>query len=82
MHCDETDDPLSRHIETLAYESRRLGLHGRVAGSHLHVDAFDGQLLRLEAPAPHGRGGGGAIANPLVNAVIKAGTIPIRSAAA
>ena len=35
MHCDETDDPLSRHIETLAYEAQRLGLQGRVTGSHL-----------------------------------------------
>jgi cytosine deaminase len=26
MHCDETDDPLSRHIETLAFEAQRLGL--------------------------------------------------------
>src|SRR5262249_28683220 len=29
MHCDETDDPLSRHVETLAYETQRLGLQGR-----------------------------------------------------
>src|SRR3954464_3074434 len=35
MHCDETDDPMSRHIETLAAETQRLGLHGRVTGSHL-----------------------------------------------
>ena len=35
IHCDETDDPLSRHIEALAYETQRLGLQGRVAGSHL-----------------------------------------------
>src|ERR1035437_5468038 len=35
MHCDESDDPLSRHVETLAYETQRLGLHGRVTGSHL-----------------------------------------------
>jgi cytosine deaminase len=35
MHCDESDDPLSRHIETLAFETQRLGLHGRVTGSHL-----------------------------------------------
>ena len=35
MHCDETDDPHSRHIETLAAETVRLGLEGRVAGSHL-----------------------------------------------
>ena len=26
MHCDETDDPMSRHIETLIYETQRLGL--------------------------------------------------------
>jgi len=30
MHCDESDDPLSRHIETLAFETQRLGLNGRV----------------------------------------------------
>ncbi|MFB2601087.1 cytosine deaminase, partial [Rhizobium phaseoli] len=35
MHCDETDDPLSRHIETLAAQTIRFGLQGRVAGSHL-----------------------------------------------
>jgi cytosine/creatinine deaminase len=35
MHCDETDDPMSRHIETLAAETVRFGLQGRVAGSHL-----------------------------------------------
>jgi len=35
MHCDESDDPHSRHIESLAYETQRLGLHGRVTGSHL-----------------------------------------------
>src|SRR5512134_2107800 len=35
MHCDETDDPLSRHIESLAAETKRLGLSGRVAGSPL-----------------------------------------------
>jgi cytosine deaminase len=35
MHCDETDDPHSRHIESLAAETVRHGLEGRVAGSHL-----------------------------------------------
>ena len=35
MHCDESDDPLSRHIEMLTAETKRLGLAGRVAGSHL-----------------------------------------------
>jgi cytosine/creatinine deaminase len=35
MHCDESDDPLSRHVETLAFHTQRLGLQGRVTGSHL-----------------------------------------------
>ena len=30
MHCDESDDPHSHHVETLAFETQRLGLHGRV----------------------------------------------------
>jgi len=43
MHCDESDDPYSRHIEQLAAEAKRLGLAGRVTGSHL--TALYGQLL-------------------------------------
>ncbi|MCK4987823.1 MAG: amidohydrolase family protein, partial [Desulfobacterales bacterium] len=35
MHCDESDDPLSRHIETLVFHAQRLGLEERVTGSHL-----------------------------------------------
>ena len=35
MHCDESDDPLSRQLESLVCETQRLGLHGRVTGSHL-----------------------------------------------
>ena len=30
LHCDESDDPLSRHVETLAFHTQRLGLQGRV----------------------------------------------------
>jgi cytosine deaminase len=71
MHCDETDDPLSRHIETLAYETQRLGLSGRVAGSHLtSMHSMDNyyvsKLLPLMAEA-----GVAAIANPLINIVIQ-----------
>ncbi|SIO53616.1 cytosine deaminase [Rhodovulum sp. ES.010] len=71
MHCDETDDPLSRHVETLAYESRRLGLHGRVAGSHLtSMHSMDNyyvsKLLPLMAEA-----GLAAIPNPLINIVLQ-----------
>ncbi len=71
MHCDETDDPMSRHIETLAYETQRLGLGGRVAGSHLtSMHSMDNyyvsKLLPLIAEA-----GVAAIANPLINIVIQ-----------
>ena len=67
LHCDETDDPLSRHIETLTYETHRLGLGGRVAGSHLtSMHSMDNyyvsKLLPLMAEA-----GVAAIANPLIN---------------
>lgn len=71
MHCDETDDPLSRHIETLAHETLRLGLQGRVAGSHLtSMHSMDNyyvsKLLPLIAEA-----GVAAIANPLINIVLQ-----------
>jgi len=71
LHCDETDDPLSRHIETLAFETQRLGLQGRVAGSHLtSMHSMDNyyvsKLLPLIAEA-----GVAAIANPLINIVIQ-----------
>lgn len=67
LHCDETDDPLSRHIETLAFESLRLGLGGRSTGSHLtSMHSMDNyyvsKLLPLIAEA-----GVAAIANPLIN---------------
>jgi len=71
MHCDESDDPMSRHIETLAYETQRLGLQGRVAGSHLtSMHSMDNyyvsKLLPLIAEA-----GVAAIANPLINIVLQ-----------
>jgi cytosine deaminase len=71
MHCDETDDPLSRHVEQLAYETKRLGLGGRVAGSHLtSMHSMDNyyvsKLLPLIAEA-----GMAAIPNPLINIVLQ-----------
>ncbi len=71
MHCDETDDPLSRHVETLAWETRRLGLEGRVAGSHLtSMHSMDNyyvsKLIPLMAEAElH------AVPNPLINIVLQ-----------
>jgi cytosine deaminase len=71
MHCDETDDPLSRHIEQLAYETQRLGLQGRVAGSHLtSMHSMDNyyvsKLVALIAEAQVS-----AIPNPLINIVLQ-----------
>ena len=71
MHCDETDDPLSRHIETLAFHTHRLGLHGRVTGSHLtSMHSMDNyyvsKLLPLMREAQvH------AVANPLINITLQ-----------
>ncbi len=71
MHCDESDDPLSRHIETLACESQRLGLQGRVNGSHLtSMHSMDNyyvsKLIPLIAEA-----GVSAVANPLINITLQ-----------
>ncbi len=71
MHCDESDDPLSRHIETLAFETQRLGLQGRVTGSHLtSMHSMDNyyvsKLLPLIAEA-----GVSAVANPLINITLQ-----------
>jgi cytosine deaminase len=67
IHCDENDDPISRHVEQMAFETRRLGLAGRVAGSHLtsmhSMDNFyAGRLIAMMAKA-----GMHVIANPLAN---------------
>ena len=71
MHCDETDDPQSRHVERLAFETNKLGLNGRVAGSHLtSMHSFDNyyfsKLISLLVEADlH------IIANPLINITIQ-----------
>ncbi len=67
MHCDESDDPLSRHVETLAHETTRLGLGKRVTGSHLtSMHSMDNyyvsKLLPLMAES-----GMNAVCNPLIN---------------
>ena len=71
MHCDESDDPLSRHIETLAYETRRLGLHGRVTGSHLtSMHSMDNYYVSKLLPLMR-ESGVAAIANPLINITLQ-----------
>jgi cytosine/creatinine deaminase len=71
MHCDESDDPHSRHIETLAFETQRLGLQGRVTGSHVtSMHSMDNyyvsKLLPLIAES-----GVGIVANPLINITLQ-----------
>ena len=71
MHCDESDDPLSRHVETLAMETVRLSLHGRVTGSHLtSMHSMDNyyvsKLLPLMAEARLN-----VVANPLINITLQ-----------
>lgn len=71
MHCDETDDPLSRHIETLAFEAQRLGLQGRVNGSHctsMHSmdNYYVSKLIPLIAES-----GVSVVSNPLINITLQ-----------
>ena len=71
MHCDESDDPLSRHVETLAFETQRLGLQGRATGSHLtSMHSMDNyyvsKLLPLMAQAQLQ-----VVANPLINITLQ-----------
>lgn len=71
MHCDESDDPMSRHIETLAYHSNRLGLHGRVTGSHLtSMHSMDNYYVSKLLPLIR-EAGVAAIANPLINVTLQ-----------
>ena len=71
MHCDESDDPHSRHVESLAFETQRLGLHGRVTGSHLtSMHSMDNyyvsKLLGLMAEAQLS-----VVSNPCVNITLQ-----------
>ena len=71
MHCDESDDPLSRHIESLAYETQRVGLNGRVNGSHLtSMHSMDNYYVSKLLPLMR-EAGVSAIANPLINITLQ-----------
>jgi len=71
MHCDETDDARSRHVETLAAKTIEYGLQGMVSASHatsLHsVDtAWFQKLVPLLLDA-----GITIIPNPLINITLQ-----------
>ena len=71
MHCDESDDPQSRHIEMLTCHTQRLGLQGRVTGSHLTSmhsmdNYYASKLIPLMAEARMH-----VVANPLINITLQ-----------
>jgi cytosine/creatinine deaminase len=71
MHCDESDDPLSRHIETLALETQRLGMQGRVTGSHLtSMHSMDNYYVSKLIPLMR-EADVHAVANPLINITLQ-----------
>jgi cytosine deaminase len=72
MHCDETDDPLSRFVEVLAQETVARDMQGQVTGSHLtsmhSVDnAYFAKLLGLLTDAELM-----VVSNPLLNMITQA----------
>ena len=71
MHCDESDDPMSRHIEVLAYHTKRLGLHGMVTGSHLtSMHSMDNYYVSKLIPLI-AESGVNVIPNPLINIMLQ-----------
>lgn len=71
IHCDESDDPMSRHVETLARETQRHGLGGRVAGSHLtSMHSMDNYYVSKLIPLI-AESGMTAISNPLINITLQ-----------
>ncbi|MFV1875882.1 amidohydrolase family protein [Nioella sp.] len=71
LHCDESDDPMSRHVETLAYETTRLGLGGRVTASHVtamhsYDNYYASKLIPLIAES-----GMNVVPNPLINITLQ-----------
>ena len=71
MHCDESDDPMSRHVESLASATLSFGLQGRVTGSHLtSMHSMDNYYVSKLIPLM-AESGMHAIANPLINITIQ-----------
>lgn len=71
LHCDESDDPMSRHVETLAAEATRLGLGARVVASHVtamhsYDNYYASKLIPLIAES-----GMTVVPNPLINITLQ-----------
>ena len=71
VHCDETDDPLSRHVETLACEVTRHGLGARAAASHLtSMHSMDNYYVSKLIPLI-AESGMTVIPNPMINITLQ-----------
>ena len=71
LHCDESDDPLSRHIETLAAEAYRLKLGARATASHAtSMHSMDNYYVSKLIPLI-GESEINVVANPLINITLQ-----------
>ncbi|MEL6317413.1 MAG: cytosine deaminase, partial [Pseudomonadota bacterium] len=71
LHCDESDDPMSRHVETLAAETLRLGLGARVVASHVtSMHSMDNYYVSKLIPLI-AESGLQIVPNPLINITLQ-----------
>src|SRR5712691_6762883 len=71
VHCDETDDPISRFTEVMAADTMQQGWQGRVTASHCtamhsYDNAYAFKLIRLLSRAQVN-----VVANPFDNVVLQ-----------
>jgi cytosine/creatinine deaminase len=71
IHCDETDDEHSRFVETMAAETIRRGLGGRVTASHTTAMHSYNAAYAARLIANIARAGMHMVTNPLDNAVLQ-----------
>jgi len=68
MHCDESDDPHSRHVETLAAETIARSMQGMVTASHITASAtYDRYYLSRRLIPMMQRAELNVTTNPLIN---------------
>jgi cytosine deaminase len=71
IHCDETDDEHSRFVETMAAETIRRGMGGRVTASHTTAMHSYNAAYASRLIANIARAGLHMVTNPMDNAVLQ-----------
>ncbi|MGI8564570.1 MAG: cytosine deaminase [Candidatus Dormibacter sp.] len=71
IHCDETDDDHSRFVETMAAETIRLDMAGRVTASHTTAMHSYNQAYAHRVVHNIARSGMHMVTNPLDNSVLQ-----------